>query len=132
MCVDRQISVCVVVGLPLCVPATHQLYFQETIPYTRLTFLTFFQWLFTFAFVHVFVCAVPYRLHYCSISSWMSTSYSNRRKVKQIKKKQNVSFFFYFHSQTSLLLRWWHCMNSVCSAKVLMDMENENFQSAVD
>lgn len=96
MCVDRKISVCVVVGLPLCIPATHQLYFQETIPYTRLTFLTFFQWLFTFAFVHVFVCAVPYRLHYCSISSWMSTSYSNPRKVKQIKKSKMSAFFFIF------------------------------------
>lgn len=39
---DRKISICVVVGLPLCIPATHQLYFLETIPYTRLTFLTFF------------------------------------------------------------------------------------------
>lgn len=90
-----------------------------------------------------FMCAVTCTLHYCYFSCWVLASYSNPKEgKKQIKKSKKSAFLFSVRNTSSLCRRMptfvWSdeidCVNSECSAKVLMDVEKGNFQwqSTVD
>lgn len=85
----------------------------------------------------------PCTLCYCSLSCWAPAPYSNpEERKKQIKKAKSQLFLLSLWNTPSFC-QWmptfvWSdeidCVNSECSAKVLMDVEKGNFQwqSTVD
>lgn len=79
------------------------------------------------------VWAVTCVLHYCSLSWRVSASYSNPKEGKRQKKKEKTQPLFKFSLWNTPSFCWWtptfvwsdeiDCVNSECSAKVLMEVE---------